>query len=77
MLQENGDVADEDMYFTYNMGIGFCVIVDPEDADAAMRIAEKHKVKCSSIGHTVADPEKRVSIPSVKLVGKDGAFYKQ
>ena len=77
MLQENGDVADEDMYFTYNMGIGFCVIVDPEDADAAMRIAEKHNVKCSSIGHTVADPEKRVTIPSVKLVGKDGAFYKQ
>jgi phosphoribosylformylglycinamidine cyclo-ligase len=76
LLRRNGDVADEDMYFTYNMGIGFCIILDPEDEDAARRIAEKHQVKCSVIGHTVSDPERRVTIPSAKLVGANGSFRK-
>jgi len=77
LLRENGSVADEDMYFTYNMGIGFCVIIDPGDVDAATRIAEKHKVRCSTIGHAVSDPEKKVTIPSANLVGSKGAFRKQ
>lgn len=77
LLRKNGAVADEDMYFTYNMGIGFCVMIDPEDADAAVRIAEKHNVRCSPVGHAVSDPEKRVSIPGAKLVGRDGAFHRE
>ncbi|MEJ2109958.1 MAG: phosphoribosylformylglycinamidine cyclo-ligase [Acidobacteriota bacterium] len=76
LLQNNGAVADEDMYFTYNMGIGFCVILDPDDVEAASGIAAKHKVRCTAIGHAVADPEKRVSIPAANLVGCNGAFRK-
>ena len=31
-----GRVSDEDAWDTFNMGLGFCVIVDPGDADAAI-----------------------------------------
>ena len=31
-----GRVSDEDAWSTFNMGLGFCVIVDPADVDAAI-----------------------------------------
>ena len=77
LIQQIGAVSDEDMYFTYNMGIGFCVIIAPEDADAALAIARKHKAKCSVIGRTFNDPERKVLIPSAKLVGRDDKFSRQ
>ncbi len=77
LIQQIGAVSDEDMYFTYNMGIGFCVIVAPEDADAALAIARKHKAKSSVIGRTFNDPERKVLIPSSKLVGCDDKFSRQ
>ncbi len=36
MLAREGDVAEEMMYNTYNMGLGMVVALDPADVDAAM-----------------------------------------
>lgn len=36
MLAEKGDIAEEMMYNTYNMGIGMIVAVDPADVEKAM-----------------------------------------
>ncbi len=36
MLAEKGDIAEEMMYNTFNMGIGMIVAVNPADADKAM-----------------------------------------
>lgn len=77
LIQREGSISDSDMYFTYNMGIGFCVILAPEDADAAHAIARKHKSQSFTIGYTVNDPEKKVHIPSAKLVGHDDKFSPQ
>ncbi len=33
-VQECGDIADEEMYKTFNMGIGFVLSVEPSDAEA-------------------------------------------
>jgi phosphoribosylformylglycinamidine cyclo-ligase len=77
LLQNEGGVSIEDMYFTYNMGIGFCIVIDPKDVDAAHAIAQKHSVPSFTIGHTVADPEKKVHLPQVGLVGFDDKFSRQ
>jgi phosphoribosylformylglycinamidine cyclo-ligase len=74
LLQKHGAISDEDMYFTYNMGIGFCVILAPEDADASHAIALKHQSRSYTIGYAVHDPEKKVHIPSLKLVGFEDKF---
>ena len=71
-----GSVSDEDMYFTYNMGIGFCIVLAPEDVEAAHAIARKHQADSYTIGYTVADPEKKVYVKSVNLVGVDDRFVK-
>jgi len=41
-LQEQGDIEDEEMYQTFNMGMGFAVIVSEEDVDDAIMILEKY-----------------------------------
>ena len=74
LIQHYGGISDEQMFFTYNMGIGFCVIVAPEDVDAVRRIAHDHKVESHVIGHTASDPRKEVRILPYRLLGSAGKF---
>ena len=39
LLQEKGNIADQMMYNTYNMGLGMILAVDPADADKTMEAA--------------------------------------
>ena len=36
LIQKEGNIAEEMMYNTFNMGLGMVVAVDPADADKAM-----------------------------------------
>lgn len=36
LLQRQGGIPEHDMFNTFNMGIGMCVVVAPEDADRAV-----------------------------------------
>ncbi len=76
LIQESGGISDEEMYYVFNMGIGFCVILEPEDAEKAVEISEKHNISASIIGKTVDDPEKKVILPQQSLVGEEGRFRK-
>lgn len=40
MLQKDGDIAEEMMYNTYNMGIGMMIAVDSKEADKTKEILE-------------------------------------
>lgn len=48
LIQEVGNIPERDMFNTFNMGIGMCVVVKKEDADKAVEIlcacGEKAKV---------------------------------
>ena len=41
LLAEKGEIAEEMMYNTFNMGLGMIVAVDPSQADAAMEAIRK------------------------------------
>jgi phosphoribosylformylglycinamidine cyclo-ligase len=77
LIQRHGGITDEEMYFTYNMGIGFCIVLSPEDVDAAHAIAKKHNARSYTIGRAVNDPDRKVIIPSASLVGFDDKFTRQ
>ena len=63
------------MFRVYNMGVGFCVVVDPADADRVDRDSPARRARARTvIGRTVADPERRVWIPSRGLLGRDDTF---
>jgi phosphoribosylformylglycinamidine cyclo-ligase len=36
-------IDDDEMYTTFNMGIGFCLIVDPSAADDVLGILTRHE----------------------------------
>ncbi len=35
-------VSDEEMFSTFNMGVGFCLVVDPESAEQVMQAVTEH-----------------------------------
>ena len=74
LVERCGRVARAEMFEVYNMGIGFCVVVDPADAAAALAILARHGRRAQIIGRAVADPTKSVSLPREKLVGRGKRF---
>jgi phosphoribosylformylglycinamidine cyclo-ligase len=74
LIQAHAGVDDAEMHEVYNMGVGFCVLVAPEDADAALAILARHGRAASVIGRVVTDPEKRVRLPRRRLVGSGKKF---
>ncbi len=59
-IQGLDDINDSEMYRTFNMGVGFCVVVKAEDADAVIKICKAHGTTAQVIGHVVKEPGVRV-----------------
>ena len=49
-IQVDGRVDIKEMYRTFNMGIGFCVIVPKNSVDNVSSIFEKYRMRCMQIG---------------------------
>lgn len=54
-------VSTEEMYRVFNMGIGFVVIVKPEDAEKTIQVVNKYKKACK-IGVVKNDPDENIKI---------------
>ena len=50
------------MFNTFNMGVGMCVIVSPEDADRAMEILRNQGEQVTVIGEVVPRGEREIEI---------------
>jgi phosphoribosylformylglycinamidine cyclo-ligase len=77
LIQRYGGVSDAEMFEVFNMGTGFCYVVAPADVDATLAILQEYDRDARPIGHTVADPEKKVRIPRRNLVGRHKKFRKE
>ncbi|MBD2866562.1 phosphoribosylformylglycinamidine cyclo-ligase [Paenibacillus oceani] len=60
LLQQSGNVTNNDMFRTFNMGIGMVLIVPAEQADEAVRLAEENGEKAYRLG-TVTPGEQIVT----------------
>lgn len=74
LIQKYGLVDEATMFQTFNMGVGFCVIVDPRYAADVSDIVGKYGKKAFVIGEVVPDKYKSVIIPTSKLVGRKKRF---
>ena len=61
MLQEDGDIAEEMMYNTFNMGVGMVLAVDPADADKTVAAVNAAGEEAFILGKAVLG-EKAVTI---------------
>ncbi len=50
VLQQLGDVPLNEMFRTFNMGIGFTAVVDPTDVEAALKAFETSDLEAALIG---------------------------
>ncbi|MBI4384523.1 MAG: phosphoribosylformylglycinamidine cyclo-ligase [Nitrospinae bacterium] len=75
LIQEQGPVEDAEMFEVFNMGTGFCVVVEnPGEADAVLAICRKHGVPSQVIGYVEGCHGKEVAVPEKKLVGRGQKF---
>ncbi len=61
LLQSAGEIEEQMMYNTYNMGVGMILAVDPTQADAAVKALNAAGEKAFIVGETVSG-EKSVTI---------------
>jgi phosphoribosylformylglycinamidine cyclo-ligase len=76
LIQRYGGVSQAEMFEVYNMGVGFCMVVEETKANLVLAILEQHRRKAWIIGRAVADENKAVSIDSVRprLIGHRKRF---
>jgi phosphoribosylformylglycinamidine cyclo-ligase len=53
LIQERGDVVEEEMYEVFNMGCGFCVVVPPDQEAAALELLRAHYPGAKRVGRAV------------------------
>jgi phosphoribosylformylglycinamidine cyclo-ligase len=75
VIQQAGNISNEEMANTFNMGIGMAVVVSPKEANKVVAISKKFKIPAQIIGRAIADAEKPIVIPSMRVVGKEDKFY--
>lgn len=54
LLAKKGNIAEDMMYNTYNMGLGMILAVDPKDADKVVKAVEAAGEKAYVVGHCEA-----------------------
>jgi hypothetical protein len=74
LIQKHANVDDSEMFEVFNMGIGFCYVVDPDDATLTISILESYGRKAQRIGYAVPDPKQHVRIHERKLLGYHKTF---
>ena len=53
LIQKTGNIPERDMFNTYNMGVGMSVIVNPTEADEAVRVLRANGVDAYIMGEVV------------------------
>ena len=76
LIQRAGEIDEAEMFRVFNMGIGFCLVVDAKDADAALaslRTAGAGDARV--IGRVVDEGTGEIRLPQQRLVGRRGAGF--
>jgi phosphoribosylformylglycinamidine cyclo-ligase len=74
LIAQRGEIPPATMYATFNMGVGFCVVVSKSDQQAALAALKESGEDALRVGWVTARPGKTVSIPSAGLLGKGDSF---
>jgi phosphoribosylformylglycinamidine cyclo-ligase len=77
LIERYGEVPRAEMRTVFNMGVGLAVTVAEPDAERALSTLRATGVDAWRIGRAVTDPERRVRIPSERLVGVSKHFHEE
>lgn len=74
LIRKFGDVDAAEMYEVFNMGLGFCVVVDKHDSSKVIEVASRHGVDAWELGYVVADAQRRVELRPAGLRSENGSL---
>ena len=74
LIAEAGQIPAATMYATFNMGIGFCMIVSPSKQQAAITALKSAGEEPARVGWVTDRSGRNVSIPAAGLMGRGDAF---
>jgi phosphoribosylformylglycinamidine cyclo-ligase len=60
LIQDKGRVPEHEMYRTFNMGIGFALVVSPKDVTGVHAFLRSQKVESFVIGEVIQDSKHKV-----------------
>ena len=60
LIHDKGHIPEHEMYRTFNMGIGFCLVVAPKDVMGTQSFLRIHKVESFVIGEVIQDSKQKV-----------------
>jgi len=60
LIQDKGHVPEHDMFLTFNMGIGFTLVVSPKDLAGVHALLKKQGQESFVIGEVVEDNNKKI-----------------
>jgi phosphoribosylformylglycinamidine cyclo-ligase len=72
-IQVDGHIKTKEMYRTFNMGIGFCIMLPKHSVDPVISIFEKYNMTCSQIG-IIGDKKNKNGRVIAKIDGKNEAL---
>jgi len=76
LIQKYAEVPeDSEMFEVFNMGIGFCYVVEPAAVELTLSILKDHGRVAQPIGHVINDPSKTVHILEWGLEGRHKRFW--
>jgi phosphoribosylformylglycinamidine cyclo-ligase len=73
LIAHHGGVSPAEMWEVFNMGCGFCAIVPPQQAEAAVALLGEHHPGAAVIGR-VSEEAGRVTLPGLGLAGDAGGL---
>lgn len=62
VIQREGRVTDREMYRTFNMGVGFCIIAPPEEAEDIVNHCERLGYDSQIVGEVVEERGVKVKV---------------
>lgn len=74
LIQDHGRIPLGEMFEVFNMGVGFCYVVEASASDRTVAILKKYGREARPIGYAVTDAEKTVHLPELGLEGRHKTF---
>lgn len=75
LIAERANLGAAEMWATFNMGVGFCIVLPEEHADTALELVRAEGSTAKVIGRAVHDPGRSVKLPTVGVVGAGKTFH--
>jgi phosphoribosylformylglycinamidine cyclo-ligase len=74
VIRQRGEILPAEMYRVFNMGVGFVMVVRPDDADRTLELVTQHGYKASVIGRATPGPARRIMLTQPGLIGEGSTF---